>query len=359
MVAIRPARETPIATSDDTKASIHTTTALPAAGLDGDAVRDWLYAFGRQTLDYAILLVDRDKRILWANPGAGWVLAATAGEIVGQSIDTFFTPEDRAFGVPEHEQRSAIRQGSSDDDRWMLRADRSRFWASGRTVALVRTDGTPLGFFKIFRDETEIKMRIDALEKHAAPSAARTEDAAIQGDGVKAPHAAAAPGIELRLERVVLREEVDAAIAFAREHADQGNRHITVLFPQGAPLVVEADRHRIRQLLAILIGNAIRATADDGEIWINGTPQDDQAVVRISDNGAGFSGERLKTLFELFTDAALPLQEAEAGVGMALVRTIVELHGGTVQAQSAGPGKGSEFTVRVPLPKPDDEAARS
>ena len=357
-MALRPGRETPIATSDDTKASIHTTTALAAAGLDGDAVREWLYAFGRQTLDYAILLVEREKRILWANPGAGWVLAATAGEIVGQSIETFFTAEDRAFGVPEHEQRSAIRQGSSDDDRWMLRADGSRFWASGRTVALVRTDGTPLGFFKIFRDETEIKMRIDALEKHAAPSAARTEDAAIQADA-GTPDAAAASGIELHLERVLLREEVDAAIAFAREHADQGNRHIAVLFPEGAPLVVDADRHRIRQLLAILIGNAIRATADDGEIWINGTPQDDQAVVRISDNGAGFSGERLKTLFELFTDAALPLREAEAGVGMALVRTIVELHGGTVQAQSAGPGKGSEFTVRVPLPKPDDEAARS
>lgn len=358
-MAVRPSRGAPIATSADPQTSIHTTTALPAAGLDADAVREWLYAFGRQTLDYAILLVDRDKRILWANPGAGWVLAATADEIVGQSIVNFFTAEDRAFGVPDHEQRSAIRQGSSDDDRWMQRADGSRFWASGRTVALVRADGTPLGFFKIFRDETEIKMRIDALEKHAAPSAARPEEAVTQDEAGKAPDAAAASGIELRLERVVLREEVDAAIAFAREHADQGNRRIAVLFPEGAQLVVDADRHRIRQLLAILIGNAIRATADDGKIWINGTPQDDQAVVRISDNGAGFSGERLKTLFELFTDAALPLREAEAGVGLELVRTIVELHGGTVQAQSAGPGKGSEFTVRFPLPKPDDEAARS
>ena len=358
-MSVRPSREAPIATSADPQASIHTTTALPAAGLDADAVREWLYAFGRQTLDFAILLVDRDKRILWANPGAGWVLAATAGEIVGQSIETFFTAEDRAFGVPDHEQRSAIRQGSSDDDRWMLRADGSRFWASGRTVALVRADGMPLGFFKIFRDETEIKMRIDALEKHAAPLTARAEEAVSQGDAGKAPDAAVASAIELRLERVVLREEVDAAIAFAREHANQGNRRIAVLFPEGTPLVVDADRHRIRQLLAILIGNAIRATADDGEIWINGTPQDDQAVVRISDNGAGFSGERLKTLFELFTDAALPLQEAEAGVGLELVRTIVELHGGTVQAQSAGPGKGAEFTVRFPLPKPEEEAARS
>ena len=358
-MALRPSREAPIATSDDPQASIHTTTALAAAGLDAEAVREWLYAFGRQTLDYAILLVEPGKRILWANPGAGWVLAATAGEIVGRSVETFFTPEDRAFGVPDHEQRSAIRQGSSDDDRWMLRADGSRFWASGRTVALVRTDGMPLGFLKIFRDETEIKMRIEALEKHAAPSAARAEGAVSQGDAGKARAAATTHGIELRRERVVLREEVDAAIAFAREHADQGNRRITVLFPEGTPLVVDADRQRIRQLLAVLIGNAIRATADDGQIWINGTPQDDQAVVRISDNGAGFSGERLKTLFELFTDAALPLREAEAGVGMALVRTIVELHGGTVQAQSAGPGKGSEFTVRLPMPPAGADRAGS
>ncbi|MFL6591828.1 MAG: ATP-binding protein [Luteimonas sp.] len=341
-------REALIAASDDPKASIHTTTALPAAGLDAEAVKEWLHAFARQTLDYAILLVDRDKRVLWANPGAGWVLAATANEIVGESITRFFTAEDRAFGVPEHEQRTAIRQGASDDDRWMLRADGSPFWASGRTVALVRTDGTPLGFFKIFRDETEIKMRIDVLEKHATPSPERT-DAAMATLAAADDGAGPAQGIELRIERVLLRDEVDAAIAFAREHSDPGNRRITVLVPEGAPLVVDADRHRLRQLFAILIGNAIRATSEDGHIWINGTPQDEQAVIRVSDNGAGISGERLENLFELFTDAALPLQEAEAGVGMALVRTIVELHGGTVQAQSAGPGKGSEFTVRLPL----------
>ena len=125
-----------------------------------------------------------------------------------------------------------------------------------------------------------------------------------------------------------------------------------VLFPEGAPIAIHADRHRIRQLFAILVGNAIRATDANGRIWINGTPEGEQVVVRVSDNGDGLGGQRLDDLFELFTAATLPVDEAESRVGMELVRTIVDLHGGTVQARSAGTGKGSEFTVRLPLPPP-------
>ncbi len=331
---------------------------LPASGLDNDVVKDWLHAFAWQTLDYAILLVGSDRGILWANPGAGWLLAATAGEIVGQPIDRFFTPDDRAFGVPGHEQRSALRQGSSDDDRWMVRADGERFWASGRTIALRRRDGVPLGFFKIFRDLTEVKMRIDALQKQGV-------DASVDRDSVQAGfdarrkaavNAAPSLGAELHMETLLLRDEVDAAVAFAREHCEMGDRQIVVLFPEGAPIAIRADRNRIRQLFAILVGNAIRATDANGRIWVNGSPEGEQVAVRVSDNGDGLSGQRLDNLFELFTAAMPPVEEADSLVGMELVRTIVDLHGGTVQARSAGAGKGSEFTVRLPLPPADEDA---
>src|SRR6478672_2397199 len=137
--------EPAIASTGPAPPSIHTTQAgVPEKGLDASVAKDWLYAFASQSLDYALLAVDTDRRILWANPGAGWILAALQAEIVGRSIAQFFTPEDQATGIPEHEQHTALRQGSSDDDRWMLRADGSRFWASGKTIALWRNDGTAM-----------------------------------------------------------------------------------------------------------------------------------------------------------------------------------------------------------------------
>jgi PAS domain S-box-containing protein len=154
---------------DNPTPSVH--TRQPTAnvgGIDAGAIKEWLWAFAQQSLDYAVLLVDVEGSILWANPGATWILAATTQEIVGGPVSRFFTPEDIAFGIPEHEINSAARQGSSDDDRWMLRADGSRYWSAGRTIALRDRDGSLQGYLKIFRDQTELKMRIAALRNRAS-----------------------------------------------------------------------------------------------------------------------------------------------------------------------------------------------
>lgn len=334
-------RERPIATHDDPPASIHTTTAaIPAQGLDAAVVKEWLYIFAGQSLDYAILLVGIDKTVLWANPGAAWVLAATVSEIVGRPISVFFTPEDRAFGIPDHEQRTALRQGSSDDDRWMLRADGSRFWASGRTVALAQRDGTAMGFFKMFRDQTELKMHVDALDQQAGSVQA---DRTIPADA-RPPVASRAAPLP-RIESLVLHEELEAAIASAVRRVDAGARQIQLLLPPGTALTVDADREEVRELFAILVENAVRATPDRGRIWINATLQDEEAVVRVEDNGRGIDPGRFEEIAVLFTT---PVPSDRAG-RLGTVKSIVEQHGGTVQARSAGPGKGSEFIVRLPL----------
>jgi PAS domain S-box-containing protein len=325
--------EPAIASTGPAPPSIHTTQAgVHEKGLDASLAKDWLYAFAIQSLDYALLAVDADQRILWANPGAGWILAATQSEIVGSQIAQFFTPEDRVVGIPEHEQRSALRQGSSDDDRWMLRADGSRFWASGKTIALSRNDGVPMGFFKIFRDQTEVKMRTDAL--------AQDDAARLPADS----EPAAAPA-----ERVSLQAAVHGAIALAGAEVGVGHRRIEVLFPAGAPIETRGDRGQLQQAFAALIGHALRATADDGHVWINGTTEGELATVRVEDNGRGLTGERLAEIYDLFTSPALePLEPGTAGE-LATARAIVDAHGGTVQARSAGPGKGSEFVVTLPL----------
>lgn len=328
---MRPSRsrESAIPTSDGSPPNLHTTHLPALARLDPDIAREWLYAFAIQTLDYALLVVGPDKRILWANSGAAWILAATVSEIVGSSVSAYFTADDVAFGIPEHEQRSALRQGSSDDDRWMVRADGSQFWATGKTVALTQHDGTPKGFFKIFRDQTEFKMRIDALKTKAAPTDAdRAQAVPVPGS-----------------EQLLLEDEWRAVLA----GLDTGNRSINLLFPGGAPLQCDGNRVRLRQAFTELLANAVQATAEDGTIWINGTTEGTQAVVHVEDNGRGIDAATLATLFDVFTRPPELLPAGQAERGLARVRRVVNEHGGAVQVHSPGPGKGSEFTVRLPL----------
>ena len=314
--------------------SIHTAPAdVAEIGLDPQVVRDWLYAFAIQSLDYALLVVDADKRIRWANPGAGWILAATQSEIVGTAMTQFFTPEDREIGIPDHEMNSAMRQGSSDDDRWMLRADGSRFWATGKTIALSRKDGVAMGFFKIFRDQTEVKMRVDALANEAAGSA----PARMEWNGAPA-------GRDATLS---LEDEVRAASDLATARVGAGGRDIQVLFPAGTPIRVRGDRDQLRRAFAVLVENAIRATAGHGHVWINGTTEGEQATVRVEDNGRGLSADALAEVYALLTGPVADLPDA--GTGLAIARSIIDAYGGTVQARSAGPGKGSEFVVNLPL----------
>lgn len=354
---------------------MHTRQPSAADGVDADGVKDWLWAFAQQTLDYAVLLVDLDGRVLWANAGAAWILAATTAEIVGAPVTRFFTPEDLAFGIPAHELNSAARQGSSDDDRWMLRADGSRYWADGRTVALARRDGERLGYLKIFRDQTDLKMRIAALRNRAllqdADQRARTHALAAMARELQEHLAGAAQAaaneaalrlaqdiaqvlhageqtLELQVEPLRLDEEIAAAVALAQRQAGR-LPVVEVLVPPGLPIVLEADRRRLRQAFGELLDNAIRTTDVDGRIWINASVENAQALVRITDNGAGMDAAAQAAVYALLTDATSFSDPRRLGSGLSLARFLVELHGGTIEARSTGVGKGSEFSVRLPL----------
>jgi two-component system CheB/CheR fusion protein len=138
------------------------------AAMDASTVQQWLLAFAEQTADYAIVLLDLQFNVLWVNPATTQILGLPATQMIGRPLHRFFTPEDIGLGIPEHEIAVAISQGSSDDDRWMARADGSQFWASGRTVALSNNDGVVTGFLKILRNETETKMRINTLNNRVA-----------------------------------------------------------------------------------------------------------------------------------------------------------------------------------------------
>jgi PAS domain S-box-containing protein len=155
--------------------------------------------------------------------------------------------------------------------------------------------------------------------------------------------------IELRRERLDLAAVVQSALETSRPLIEAGKHELTVSLPN-QPVYVTGDQTRLSQVLANLLNNAAKYTTDGGHVWLTARLEGDEAVVRVRDNGAGILAEMLPHVFEMFTQAGRLLDRSDGGlgIGLTLVRRLVELHGGTVEAISAGAGRGSEFIVRLP-----------
>jgi CheY-like chemotaxis protein/two-component sensor histidine kinase len=156
--------------------------------------------------------------------------------------------------------------------------------------------------------------------------------------------------LELRRERVTCSEIVDFAVDACRDDLDaKGHTLHTRLPPE--PIVLEADRERLGQVLCNLIGNAAKYTPDGGRIDLLVTiPSADTLEISVKDTGIGIPHAKLSEIFDLFARVdPSPTSQGGLGIGLTLVRQLVELHGGTIEARSAGAGHGSEFVVRLPL----------
>ncbi|HZI64554.1 MAG TPA: ATP-binding protein [Thermoanaerobaculia bacterium] len=156
--------------------------------------------------------------------------------------------------------------------------------------------------------------------------------------------------LELRMARVELAQAVHGAVEACQPLIAERAHQLTLELP-GEPLVLHADFTRIEQVIANLINNAAKYTPRGGRITLTAERAGDQAVVRIRDTGMGIPAAMLGEIFGMFTqvDRSLEGSEGGLGIGLTLVRSLVELHGGTVEARSDGPGAGSEFVVRLPL----------
>lgn len=161
--------------------------------------------------------------------------------------------------------------------------------------------------------------------------------------------------IELRKADVNLRIAVASALDVIGPELEAREHRLSVSLPE-EPLILHADPMRLEQIVVNLLSNAVRYTPPGGSIWIEGRREEDAAVIRVRDTGQGIAPEMLGRVFDLFTQAAPSGPEGGLGVGLALVRRLVELHGGTVEALSAGVGRGSEFVVRLPIGRGDDPA---
>jgi PAS domain S-box-containing protein len=160
--------------------------------------------------------------------------------------------------------------------------------------------------------------------------------------------------IELRRQRVALRSVVEGAVEAAMPLISQFGHRLELELPD-EPVWLMADPARLSQVLMNLLNNAAKYTPSGGLIQVRAGIQDRQAVVRVRDTGIGLAPEHLATVFEMFSQVAPALERSQGGlgIGLALVRGLVQLHGGHVEAHSAGPGQGSEFIVWLPLEEDD------
>ncbi len=340
--------------------------------------------------DYAIFSTDFERRITTWNTGAERLMGWSEPEILGQPADIIFTPEDRERAHPAREAEKALSSGRAENIRWHVRKDGSRFWGDGLMLPLKDDAGIVQGFVKLFRDRTA---ELLAEEARAEADRRKDEFLAILAHELRNPLAAIGNAAQVALredaasealqwsKQVIARQvknlsimiddlldvsrinqgkiqlkreplHVGPVIARAIEavsHLIEDKRHeLNVSVATGA-MRVKADPTRLEQVVTNLITNAAKYTDPGGKINVSAYPQDGSVVIKVSDNGIGLTPEMLTEVFELFAQVDKTLDRARGGlgIGLAVVKKIVEMHGGSVTASSAGLGKGSEFSIRL------------
>jgi PAS domain S-box-containing protein len=167
--------------------------------------------------------------------------------------------------------------------------------------------------------------------------------------------------LDLRTGPVELATVVEAAVETSRPVIDAGGHELSVALPPAA-IHLEADSVRLAQVFANLLNNAAKYTPEGGRIRVTAERQEGDVIVSVKDSGIGIAAEMLPRIFEIFSQAkpALVRSQGGLGIGLSLVKGLVELHGGSIEAKSGGLGRGSEFVVRLPAARdtPIREPAR-
>jgi PAS domain S-box-containing protein len=359
-------------------------------------VDDLLRLTLEQATEHALILMDLEGKILAWRMGAERTFGYRAQEMEGKQLEVLFTPEDNAKGIPALERETALKHGVGENDRWMVRKDGLRIFVTGVTSRLCDPSGEPVGFSKILRDRTDLRGQVDNLRNHGAaleaedrrkemllstlahelrtplgvlanaaqlieavsPDQPKLHDAtrlirrqvkyldSLVEDLLELSRVKAAK-VVLDFERIDIRAVVDAAVETSSASLRERHQKAEIIVPA---IELDGDPIRLRQVLVNLVSNASKFSPERTRIWIKGTTEDGEAVLRVVDEGHGIPPDLLPRVFDLFTQGDAPHPgRAGMGLGLSLVKEYVELHGGRVQVRSDGPGRGSEFIVRLPL----------
>jgi PAS domain S-box-containing protein len=356
--------------------------------------------------DYAIFFLDIQGRILRWSTGAEHILGYREAEVLTKPNSIIFIPEDLEQGADKQELEGALKEGRTEDERWHVRKDGSRFWGSGIVTLLRDGTGQPRGFSKILRDFTERKR----AEDERAQLLAREQEARAQAEAAnrmkdeflatlshelrsplnamlgwtrllntrkfdEATTARAMETIErsarsqaqlvedlLDVSRIIqgklrlnvcpveLASVIQSASDTVRPAAEAKEIQLqTILDPAAGPIAGDSDR--LQQVVWNLLSNSIKFTPKGGRVHVRLERVNSHVEITITDTGQGINPDFVPYVFDRFrqADSSITRTYSGLGLGLAIVRHLVELHGGTVRADSEGEGKGATFTVKLPL----------
>jgi PAS domain S-box-containing protein len=340
--------------------------------------------------DFAIYMLDPEGRVVSWNSGAERIKGYKAQEIIGQSFSVFYPHEAIAKKWPEQGLAMAREHGRFEDEGLRVRKNGSTFWANVVVTPLYDAHGMLRGYAKVTRDLTDRK-RVEALERaerqtneflamlahelrnplapisnalqllSKRPAADSTEQwvrEVLQRqtgqmtrlvDDLLDVSRITRSAIALAMEPMDMRQVVRSAVDASLQWVQSRSQALSVHLPE-QELVVLGDETRLTQVLQNLLHNAAKYTPQGGRIEISARREDGDIVVVVHDNGMGMEPDMLRSAFELFRQGqqALDRTEGGLGVGLTLVQRLVAMHGGTVEARSAGPDQGSEFIVQLP-----------
>jgi PAS domain S-box-containing protein len=348
--------------------------------------------------DYAIFMLDVEGRVASWNAGAERIKGYSASEIVGRHFSLFYPQEAREKKFPEQELALAKEHGRYEDEGLRVRKNGAAFWASIVITPVYDAQNVLRGYAKVTRDLSERK-RAEALEDSARRM---NEFLAMLAHELRNPLAPIANALSLlakrptadakelwvrdvlrrqtaQLSRLVddlldvsritrsamtlerrpmdLRKAVRSALDASMQWVEAHRHALEVRLPE-APLEISGDEVRLTQIVQNLLHNAAKYTPDGGRIELELRAQAGEALLVVRDTGVGMTPELLACAFDLFRQGSQSLERTQGGlgVGLTLVQRLVRLHGGSVEAHSAGPGQGSEFRVRLPLAEPLQDA---
>jgi PAS domain S-box-containing protein len=340
--------------------------------------------------DYAIFMLDPEGRVISWNSGAERINGYSQAEILGKHFSVFYPEDARRKRWPEQELATARETGRYEEEGVRVRRDGTTFWANIVLTPVYEAGGVLRGYAKVTRDLTD-RRRVEALEKAERQT---NEFLAMLAHELRNPLAPIRNALhllskkptedpaELWVRDVLQRQTVQMArlvddlldvsritrstVVLAkvpvdlqkaiREAADaatqwmQSRRHELVLVLPEEKLEVDADPVRLNQIVQNLLHNAAKFTPDGGRIELRAAREGASVRFSVKDNGIGMTPELVTTAFDLFKQGqqAIDRPEGGLGVGLTLVDRLARLHGGSVEARSEGPGKGSEFIVRLP-----------
>ena len=340
--------------------------------------------------DYALFMLDARGFVSTWNAGAERIAGYRAPEILGRHFSNFYRAEDVVTDRPWHELAAARRSGQVELEGWRVRKDGTTYWAKVVLSAIVDGQGELAGFAHVTQDLTQqrhtealenattrmnefIAMLAHELRNPLAPirNAVMLMQKKGLGDSVLESMRQTIDRQSRNLERIVselldvsriargqlllnerevdLAEIIERAIESSRPAIERGEHELNVSLGE-RPIPIVGDPLRLGQVFINLLNNSAKYMAPHGHIWITVAQRAKEIEVSVRDSGVGIRPEMLSRIFDLFVQDHDTLERSGGGlgVGLALARRVVELHGGRVEARSAGRGHGSEFLVHLP-----------